>query len=103
MNKIDSLLKFLKHEPEDSFLNHALALEYEKLGDYDHALTLFKKILERDPDYIGSYYHLGKLLEIRNDYKAAMEWYERGMAKAKATGDTKKYNELKEAYDDIAD
>ncbi|MFT3750094.1 MAG: tetratricopeptide repeat protein [Agriterribacter sp.] len=103
MNKIDHLLKYLENEPEDSFLNHALALEYMKTQDYEQALTLFKKILEKDPDYLGSYYHLGKLLEAMNNYEAAKEWYEKGMIKAKAAGDTKKYNELMEACNDLDD
>ncbi len=33
MNRIDTLLEFLKLNPTDSFVQHALALEYIKRGD----------------------------------------------------------------------
>ncbi len=62
MEKIEKLKSFLVNSPGDSFLNHALALEYVKLGDESQARKLFLEILERDPSYIGSYYHLARLL-----------------------------------------
>jgi len=63
MEKIEKLKSFLIDSPGDSFLKHALALEYIKLGDEGEARKLFLEILERDPSYIGSYYHLARLLE----------------------------------------
>ena len=66
MDRIEKLKEFLQANPADSFLQHALALEYIKLGDDEAARKLFEELLNREPGYIGSYYHLGKLLE-RND------------------------------------
>ena len=63
MEKIEKLKSFLINSPGDSFLKHALALEYIKLGDEAEARKLFLEILEHDPAYIGSYYHLARLLE----------------------------------------
>lgn len=63
MEKIEKLRSFLSNSPEDPFLNHALALEYIKLGNDSEARRLFLNILTRDPSYIGSYYHLARLLE----------------------------------------
>ena len=45
MNKIDQLKQFLKATPNDSFLQHALALEYIKLGNDEDAKLLFENIL----------------------------------------------------------
>jgi len=45
MNKIDQLKEFLKATPKDSFLQHALALEYIKAGDEEAAKQLFENIL----------------------------------------------------------
>ena len=103
MERKEKLLELLKNDPLDSFLNHALALEYLKEGIDTEAEQLFKSILENDPEYTGSYYHLGKLLERRNDISMAMYWYEKGMTMAKAQKDMKTYNELQAAYEDIAD
>ena len=75
MNRIEKLKAFLIENPQDSFVQHALALEYVKEGDDSEARRLFEELLERDENYIGSYYHLARLLE-RNDAKeSAIRWY----------------------------
>jgi Tfp pilus assembly protein PilF len=101
MDRIDRLKDFLKASPGDSFLQHALALEYVKLANDADAKKLFENILAKDPGYIGSYYHLGKLLERNGDNEAAIKVYEKGMAVAKAAGDNHSYSELQGAYEDL--
>ena len=101
VDRIEKLKEFLKLNPEDSFIQHALALEYIKLGEDAEALELFLKILNRDPGYIGSYYHLAKLLERTGEQEQAIEWYEKGMNAAREAGDQHAYNELQMAYEDL--
>lgn len=103
MERIDKLLLFLKDSPTDSFLQHALALEYIKEGDDPKAQALFENILEREPEYTGSYYHLAKLMERKADYTAALAWYKKGMDITMKAGDKKAYNELRSAFDEIND
>ena len=91
----------MKTSDKDSFLQHALALEYIKLGDDEEARKLFVEILLREPTYIGSYYHLAKLLERTGEIDKAIKIYERGMTEAKRVGDDHSYNELQGAYDDL--
>lgn len=101
MDRIAKLKEFLAANPDDSFVQHALALEYVKQGDDAEAKKLFKSLLSYDEEYIGSYYHLAKLLE-RNDQKEdAIKWYEKGMLKAKEKGDNHAYNELLAGYEDL--
>ena len=69
MDRIGKIKAMLVDMPEDSFLQHALALEYIKLGDDVQARQLFETLLNREPGYVGSYYHLAKLLE-RNGQEA---------------------------------
>ena len=101
MEKIEKLKSFLHKTPEDSFLKHALALEYIKIGNESLARQLFLEILTRDPSYIGTYYHLGRLLERAGETDQARSWYEKGMAAAKHAGDLHVYNELQAAYEDL--
>ncbi|WP_276483625.1 tetratricopeptide repeat protein [Paraflavitalea pollutisoli] len=103
MDRIDKLKTFLQANPDDAFLKHALALEYVKLGDEAGARNLFEEILARDPLYVGSYYHLGKLLERVGQPAEALDWYEKGMAAARQAGDRHALGELQGAYDDLAD
>jgi Tfp pilus assembly protein PilF len=102
MERINKIKEFLVQSPTDSFLQHALALEYIKMENDVEARKLFEEILERDPTYTGSYYHLGKLLERVGETEKALLCYERGMEECKKLGDQHSYNELQAAYEDLA-
>lgn len=101
MDRIEQINQFLKTSPNDSFLQHALALEYIKLGNETAAKELFEAILKREPGYVGSYYHLAKLYERIGVTTAAIEWYEKGMLEAKKAGDNHAYNELRAAHEEL--
>lgn len=101
MGRIEKLQELLQQMPGDSFLRHALALEYIKLDNDIDARVLFETILKDEPGYVGSYYHLGKLLERAGETSLAIEWYEKGMQQAKAANDQHAYNELQAAYEDL--
>jgi len=103
MDRIEKLKEFLLADPHDAFVKHALALEYTKLGELDVARRLWEEVLERDPAYVGSYYHLGKLLEQMGERDAAIRWYQRGMEEARRAGEIRSYNELQAAYEDLED
>ncbi len=101
MNRIERILEMLKTTPRDSFLRHALALEYIKIGNDAEARALFEAVLTEFPAYTASYYHLGKLLERNNETELAIEWYEKGMIAAKEANERHAYNELQNAYEDL--
>jgi Tfp pilus assembly protein PilF len=103
MDRIGKLKEFLQIDPNDSFSRHALALEYIKLGDEAEGRRLLEEVLQRDPQSVGSYYQLGKLLERAGESALALSWYEKGMAAARAAGEKRAYNELQSAYDELAD
>lgn len=101
MSRIEKLNEFLKTNPSDSFLQHALALEYIKLGNDEKARALFEELLDREPGYIGSYYHLAKLLERNDKTEEAIKVYEKGMEEAKRAGDNHALGELRGAYEEL--
>lgn len=101
MDRIAKIKEFLISNPTDNFLRHALALEYVKLGNNQEARELFEAILTSSPQYIGSYYHLAKLLEKLDETTDAINWYEKGMAVSKKLGDNHAYNELRSAYEEL--
>jgi Tfp pilus assembly protein PilF len=101
MNRVEKILEFLAIQPQDNFLRHALALEYIKIGEEVKAKELFIEILTQSPDYIGSYYHLAKVLEKLAQRQEAIDWYEKGMAAAKLAKDDHSYRELQGAYEDL--
>ena len=103
MDRIVKLKEFLAASPGDSFVQHALALEYIKAGDDAEARKLFEALLKRDENYVGSYYHLAKLLERNDEKDDAIRWYQKGMLKAKECGDNHAYNELMAAYEELVE
>jgi Tfp pilus assembly protein PilF len=103
MDRIAKLKEFLQLNPTDSFVQHALALEYVKTGDEVNARLQFEALLEREPAYIGSYYHLGKLLERIGEKNGAIKMYDKGMEEAKKAGDEKNYRELRGVYEELSD
>ncbi len=101
MDRITKIKEFLQASPKDNFLRHALALEWLKMGDDQAARNLFEEILTESPNYIGSYYHLAKLLEKLEETDAAISWYEKGMEACKIAGDNHALNELRAAYEEL--
>lgn len=102
-DRIEKLKEFLATDPNDSFIKHALAMEYLGLGQEATARRLLEEVLERDAGAVGSYYQLGRLLEKAGETALALQWYKKGMAAAGAAGEKRAYNELQAAYDDLAD
>lgn len=69
----------LSENPNDSFLKFALALENLKLGNEREAEKNFTEIIEHNPNYTGTYYHLGKLLERKGEKAKAETIYKTGI------------------------
>lgn len=103
MSRLKQLQQFLEQNPDDSFITFAIAKEYEKLGDMDNALAHYLSIESKDSDYVGLYYHLGKLYENQADTEKALLTYKKGMAVAKKANDNHAYNELAGAVEGISD
>jgi Tfp pilus assembly protein PilF len=101
LDRINKIKEMLSVNPDDSFLNHALALEYIKVGDDAAAQSIFEQLLEREPGYVGSYYHLAKLLERNGKEQEAIAVYERGMHMAKEKGEQHAFNELRSAWEEL--
>ena len=101
MERIEKLQQFLSNNPTDSFLQHALALEYIKIGNDAEARKIFEEILSREPGYVGSYYHLGKLLERNEEIDEAIKWYVKGMEEAKKAGENHAFGELRGAWEEL--
>ncbi len=103
MDRIEKLKEFLVKSPTDSFIQHALALEYIKIGDDISARTLFEQLLSANPGYAGSYYHLGKLLERNGDIENAIRIYRQGITAAKGSADLHTQQELQAALLELTD
>lgn len=100
MKKLEVLLV---DDPDNSFLLFAIAKEYEGLGEMEKALAQYLLLKGKDANYVGLYYHLGKLQEKMDDFAGALDSYTAGMAVAKAQGDMHAHGELSTAHWEISD
>lgn len=97
MDRIEALLDFLDEDPDDSFTRFALAREYQKRGAIDEARAYYEGLVERDPEYVGTYYHLGKLLEGSGRREEAISAYKAGIEVARRQRETHALAELQAA------
>lgn len=95
--RLDRLKELLKEDPDNSFILFAIAKEYEGLGKKVEAISQFLSLIEKDPQYVGTYYHLAQLYEDTDDPDAALMTYQKGMAVAQAVKDQHAYSELQNA------
>jgi len=96
-DRLQNLLTFLNQSPDDSFLSFAVAKEYEKRDQFDQALKYYLNIKVKDPEYIGLYYHLGKLYETIQEEILALQTYNEGIELGKKQRDFHATSELNNA------
>lgn len=102
-NRLQQLQNFLEASPNDSFILFAIAKEYEKMNDQEAALQQYLKLQAADPEYVGLYYHLGKLYERKEELDTAVSTYKKGMEIAKKQGDQHALSELAGAKLNLVD
>lgn len=103
MNRLEKLHEFLIAEPNDPFLKYALATEYLRLNNQEEALKFYLDLVENHEDYVGTYYHLGKLYEALDKKEQALETYEKGIAVAGKIKDNHALSELLGVYNNLQD
>jgi tetratricopeptide (TPR) repeat protein len=99
MNRLSTLLAMLEKR-KDAFLLFALAKEYEGQAQEDKAEGYYRQLLKDFPDYAGTYYHLGKLLERKDAIAEAIVIYQTGIKVLPPGNDLR---ELKEALAAVND
>jgi Tfp pilus assembly protein PilF len=99
-SRFDKLRQLLDEQPNDLFLQYALAMEYLGMYDLEKAKVLFEKIIATDAKYVAAYYQLGLILK-DTDEAAAITVFEKGLDEALLTGDRKTVNEFRSALDEM--
>ncbi len=97
IDRLEQLQSFYEEDPDDPFTRFALAQEHLKRDHLEKARSFFEELVETDPDYVGTYYHLGKLYERLDRVDEALSIYERGIGVAREQGEQKALSELQDA------
>lgn len=91
------IYEMLLKEPNDVFLNYALAMEHIATSDFKMAEAQLRKTLSINQEYLPCYYQLGQLNEKLENLTTAISFYKDGIELAKKQGNTKATGELNEA------
>ena len=95
--RLQKLQEMEAQKPNDVFLKYAIALEYVNAKNDAAAQQIFESLVKTFPDYIATYYQLGKLHERNAMNQKAITIYQAGIELAKKTNDRKNLGELNEA------
>jgi len=94
MDRIAMLTEILAASPNDAFARYGLAMEYSKSGDVDRALTEFKTLLEKNPDYTPGYFMAAQTLASAERVVEAKRMLVDGIASARRTGNQHAQSEM---------
>jgi tetratricopeptide (TPR) repeat protein len=97
MSRIDTLLGFIRSNPQDPFPRYALALEYKNAARLDEARATFDQLMSANPDYTAAYLHAGNTLVALGLRDEARAVYQRGVEACVRRGDSHARGELEGA------
>ena len=100
-SRLQQLLEFYKEDPTDAFTIYALATEYLKI-DIEKSRYYYEKLLAEHENYVGTYYHAGKLYEQTGEKDKAEVVYKKGMRISRELGQMHAFSELQQAYNKFA-
>ena len=87
MSRLEQIQNMLAADPQDAFLNFALAMEYVKSGQLEEAVAQFAKVSEVDPHNVASYFQRGNTLITLGRLHDASTVLREGIAVAERIGD----------------
>ncbi len=101
-SRLEQLIGFWQEDPDDPFILYALATEYRD-SEPDKALLFYQKLLDEHPNYVGTYYHAGKLFAQMGQADKADETFRKGLSISMQAGDGNARRELQNAYREFMD
>jgi tetratricopeptide (TPR) repeat protein len=78
--------RYAASSPGDANPLDSLAELYFKMGDLDKAITKYKEALEVKPDFFDTYWRIGYMYALREDYAEAMSWIDQFIDVAPSLG-----------------
>ena len=88
------LEQLLESDPDDVFLQYALAKACVSEGDVETGLSLFQSVIDRHPDYVPAYFQKGQALAERGRIAEAGDILRLGVEAARKTGDRHAESEM---------
>jgi predicted Zn-dependent protease len=88
------LEQLLESEPDDVFLQYALAKACVSEGDVETGLNRFQSVIDRHPEYVPAYFQKGQALAERGRSAEARDILQLGIEAARKSGDRHAESEM---------
>lgn len=92
--RLEAFEKMIDAGSDDPFVHYARAMELRGLGRLEDALTAYREVMERFPDYVPTYLMSGQVANELGRDDDALELLRRGAAAAKRLGDEHALSEI---------
>ena len=96
MSREEKIRKLLEQEPDDTFLNFSLAMEFAKDQNWDAAIAQFDRVIEIDNGYVAAFFHKGQTLVKMGETDRAQETLKAGITRAAEVGDLHAKGEMED-------
>ncbi len=83
---IEYFKKYASVSPGDANPIDSLAELYFRMGRLDEAIAKYKETLEVKPDFFQTYWRVGYIYALKQDYDETMEWVDKDIAAAPTLG-----------------
>ena len=77
---INSANQMTNHDIELTFLFNIMGASHNAKGEYDKAITLYRKAIETNPQYAEGYNNMGSAFHNKNDLFSACDCYKKAIA-----------------------
>jgi thioredoxin-like negative regulator of GroEL len=98
---VRQLEDLLQSDPDDVFLQYALAKARIAEGDLEAGLAQFQTVIDRHPDYVPAYFQKGQALAERGRIEEARDVLVSGIQIARKVGDGHAEREMTEFLESL--
>lgn len=95
--------ELIQSDPNDVFLQYALAKVCVMEGDVEYGLAQFQSVIDRNPDYVAAYFQKGQVLAEHGRIEEAREIVTAGIQVARKNGDRHAESEMAGFLDALGD
>ena len=96
MSRREQLQEMLQLEPDDVFLNYALAKAFVAEDRIEEGKRQFRRTLQLDPDHVAGHFQLAQVLASEDDTDEARKVVTRGIDVARKANDSHAVMEMTE-------
>ena len=102
-SKIEELKELIIEDPLDPFLHYVLSLEYEKANEEVLAITTLSELMNFQPNYLATYYQLGRILQVKGRNEEAIAVLKKGRDLAQSLKNRHTFSEISSLLSEITD